>query len=1430
MRENLRVKWMIFSILLAALPLAIAGFTLLRTYQENLKNSVIQIEKAKAHLVIERTQAFFEKASSSLTFLSREDHFKKNDFFHIKEHMKNFLSQYDSFIELTWLNGQGMEMIKVSKYEGRGPFQLRDRSRTGMFRAATKGRTYYGDLDITPDGTPTMVIAVPMKGVGGKSSGALVARIHLQSIWNLISETRIGESGFAYVVDSEGTLISHPDIHRVLMRVNMRHFPMVHRVIAGEEGSVEFEYPRGERSLFVFKPIQDLGWGVIVQVPLEEAYGPIKVMRGTAFLWMSISFLIAALFSFLFTRKLVYPIKQLSQEMTKVSRGDLKVHIKPATRDEIGLLTNSFNEMVQDLKSSQEALIETESKYRRIFENSRDMIYITSVDGKIVDINQAGVAMLGYDHKSELKKIYVKDIYFNPKDRERFQEEILQQGFVKDFEVKLRRRDGTPIDCLITASIRKEEERVILGYEGMIKDISYRKGIERELLQRTEELQTLYDLSALINQTLDLDHVFRTALEKAMSLTGFEMGAIYLLSEEKDVLEMKYHNGHPPAMVEEGKVLKYGEGVSGKAIALKQPMITSIDEYVSSRKAPVLLKEGIQTLVGFPLLAKGKGIGTITLLSRSPRELNQRKINLLESIGNQIGLALENAILFSAVAKAKSEWETTFDAVTDLIIIRDKDCRILRANKAAFKRYGLEPHEMIGTRCFEAFLHKTSPCDACYISETLRTIRPISGEMESQHLKGVFQYFTFPVFKEAGEVIGVVDLAREITEQKRMETEKEVVNNINKILASSLDMRKVIKEVHSEIKRITDSERMTLTLLERQGISLRYFAQGEDDVSQELAEERVFPKDGTPFSKAMETGQPVIVEDTGEDDSWINQKLFREGIRSSLVFPLEYKGRMIGTINFGSRTPHHFTEVHVRFLRQISTGLAISIENSLLLEEIKASEERYRTAVESAHDGVGVIGDDFRCKYASEKLAEILGYPREEIIEVDFRNFLDENSKQLVEDRYVRRQGGEDVPPRYEFNILRKDGEIRNVEISSSIVKDSKGSVNTICYIKDITERKKMEEQLLQTEKLRAVGEMATGIAHDFNNALAAILGNTQLLLHTIQDEEVRDTLETIERVAKDSAQTVRRLQDFTRKRVHQEVYKLDINTIINDTIEITRPKWKDEAQGKGIHIEILSHLGEIQHVIGIASEIREVITNMIFNAIEAMPEGGKIEIRTFQKKEKVYIQVSDTGLGMTEEVKKKVFEPFFTTKPFTNTGLGMSMSYGIIRRFGGELEVESRLGHGTTFTIILSVGSEEKDKGISTSLTQKGREARILVIDDEESVRSVLSKMLSQVNHHVTVARDGGEGLQLLKEKEFDIVLTDLGMPGMSGWDVCKAIKEMSLYIPVGMITGWGMELDQAKKEESGIDFVISKPFDFSQIVKVVSETMESRRKRSLS
>ena len=1424
-KNSLQLKWMVFSILLATIPLAIAGFSIIQIYQKDLKKSVIEIEETKASLVVETMQAFLEKVTSNLFFLAKHENLREVSLFHTKEYLENVLYQNDYISELTLLNDKGRETVKVSKYKVVGPSDLKDQSKSEMFRVTSKSQVYYGDVRVTISEEPSMMIAIPIEEHKGKTIGVLTAQIHLQCLWDIVSKTKIGEKGFAYVVDREGNLIAHHDTRLVWMKENVSYLCGA-RCHIQKESVFEWGWPSGERFLNVRKRIKNLGWTVFVQVPIEEAYEPVRKVANTALKYILIALAVAVILSLFLTRRLIHPIKQLSGEMAKVSKGNLDVHIATTTRDELGLLTESFNQMIRDLKQSHEALKEAEAKYRTIFEDSKDMVYITTVDGEVLDVNQAGLDLFGYGTKEEMMQVYVRDTFLNPEDRKRFRNEIRKEWFVKDFEVKLKRKGGTPIDVLITANARRDDSGNIISYEGTIKDISDRKRMEDELVRRTEGLQVLYELGLLINQTLDLEKVLPIALEMTLDLTGFEMGSIHLLNEDGEILELKCSEGQPPILAENIKNVKFGEGVCGKAVKLKQAIILSIDEYPTPQVIPFLREGEIQSLVGIPLLAKGEAIGAITLLSRSVHTLNQREVNLLESIGNQIGIAIENARLFSAVAKAKSEWETTFDAVTDLITIRDKDYRILRVNKATIERFGMEPREMVGQKCYEILYHKEVPCEGCYVSEALKTKRPASGERESKYLNGVFHYFTFPIFDEAGEVIAVFDMAREITEEKRLGIEKEVINNVYKILASSLDVREVFRAVHSELKKVLDSERMTIVIFDGAGEGFRFFALDKDYEIKELMEGVTYPLKGTPSEKAAQTGLPVIISNTEESDYWTSQKLLKEGIHSILVFPLEYKEKIFGTFNFGCKATSHFSERHLNILQQIVPGLAISIQNSLLLEEMKQSEERYRTVVEGAHDGICVIGKDNRFKYVNHRLAEIFGYLDEELIGMDFRDIVDEESQRLMAYRFTRLERGEKSSSGFELNAVRKDGDIRNIEINAKVMKDSQGEINYIVFVKDITEKKKMEEQLIQTEKLRAIGEMASGVAHDFNNALAVILGNTQLLLYTAKDEGLKESLKVIEKVARDSAQTVRRLQDFTRKRVYQELYKLDINLVVKDSIEITKPKWKDDVQGRGILIEMVSNFEEVPPVVGNASELREVITNMIFNAIEAMPEGGKIKIRTFQKEKNVYIRISDTGIGMTEEVRKKVFEPFFTTKPFSNTGLGLSMSYGIIKRFGGEFEVESKIGHGTTFTIILPIGLEGKEEGAISSIIKKGREARILVIDDEETVRGVLSQILSQGKHRVTVAENGEDGIRLFKEEEFDIVLTDLGMPGMSGWEVGRAIKKMSPHTPVGMITGWEAEVDQAKIKENGIDFVIPKPFQFDQILKVVDETIASKGK----
>ena len=374
------------------------------------------------------------------------------------------------------------------------------------------------------------------------------------------------------------------------------------------------------------------------------------------------------------------------------------------------------------------------------------------------------------------------------------------------------------------------------------------------------------------------------------------------------------------------------------------------------------------------------------------------------------------------------------------------------------------------------------------------------------------------------------------------------------------------------------------------------------------------------------------------------------------------------------------------------------------------------------------------------------------------------------------------------------------------------------------SDQQNAQEQLVKSEKLRALGEMSAGVAHDFNNVLGAILGRAQLMKSRVDDQMIVRGLEIIEKAAIDGASTVRRLQDFTRKRTDQVFNQVDLVQVIEDTLSMTRARWEDGAHVSGIQYSVTSHYEPILPIAGDSSELREVFTNIIFNALDAMPSGGKIHIYVGTEGNRVFAHVIDTGRGMTEEVRKRVFDPFFTTKGVKGNGLGMSVAYGIVTRHKGEIEVESEYGKGTTIKVTLPVDLEVTRQDSAVEVLPQKKVGRFLVIDDEAPIRELLAELLVQQGHQVSTASSGKEGLEIFKDQIPDFVITDLGMPEVSGWDVATTVKALNPLTSVVLMTGWGITLDKDKARHRGVDVVIAKPFQIGEMQKVLNEMLELR------
>lgn len=383
--------------------------------------------------------------------------------------------------------------------------------------------------------------------------------------------------------------------------------------------------------------------------------------------------------------------------------------------------------------------------------------------------------------------------------------------------------------------------------------------------------------------------------------------------------------------------------------------------------------------------------------------------------------------------------------------------------------------------------------------------------------------------------------------------------------------------------------------------------------------------------------------------------------------------------------------------------------------------------------------------------------------------------------------------------------------------------------LKDLNEDlKHTRRSLVQSEKLKAMGQMAGGVAHDFNNILGAISARTELLQLEPVSDKLRRGLDLIHRSALDGASVVRRIQDFSRVTQETEFSHLDCHKLMQEVVEMTRPIWKDKANHLGLTYRVELERGEGVWVHGNAPELREVLHNLIKNALEAMPEGGDLMLSCQRMENRAVLEVRDSGHGMTDDVIEHLFDPYFTTKGNRGNGLGLSVSYGIIQRHGGEIRAASLPGEGSSMRILLPLASPPRtnELPVATKRMSLGglKPRRVLVVDDEKDVREVLCDTLSMMGHEVSSAVNGQKALDLWLREKQDLIFTDLGMPGMNGWELADRIRQSASDAgepqpQMILVTGWSAQVRTSDQEQHRIDRILSKPFKLSHLKQMLLE-----------
>ena len=387
----------------------------------------------------------------------------------------------------------------------------------------------------------------------------------------------------------------------------------------------------------------------------------------------------------------------------------------------------------------------------------------------------------------------------------------------------------------------------------------------------------------------------------------------------------------------------------------------------------------------------------------------------------------------------------------------------------------------------------------------------------------------------------------------------------------------------------------------------------------------------------------------------------------------------------------------------------------------------------------------------------------------------------------------------------------------------------------DIAEHKRMEEELVHLERLRAVGELSAGVSHNLNNILTNVLGPAQLLKRKTDDPELLREVDDIITSAVRARDLVHELHLSVRTDQEESLHPVLIDQAVQQAMQTSRPRWKDEPEARGATIEMVTRWGGVPSIQGTEAGLHDILTNFIFNAVDAMPEGGTITIETETVEDQVQIIFSDTGKGMDEETRRRVFEPFFTTKMDLGTGLGLSTVHNTVTLWGGTVEVDSAPGEGTTFTLRFPVWAEEKVEEEGKVAVQSTRPGKILVIDDDEGIGALLARLLGE-KHAVDTVVDGREALEQFAPGKYDVVLIDMGMPGMAGNQVAQEMMRVDPSVGLVLITGWDIELDDSRvtlladdPRLTLFDFHLQKPFtDLDEVEDVVARAIEVHDRRA--
>ena len=653
------------------------------------------------------------------------------------------------------------------------------------------------------------------------------------------------------------------------------------------------------------------------------------------------------------------------------------------------------------------------------------------------------------------------------------------------------------------------------------------------------------------------------------------------------------------------------------------------------------------------------------------------------------------------------------------------------------------------------------------------------------------------------------------------------------------DLHQIIAE---EAAAYFDSESAAVLTLQNDAFHIEY---SMGLAAENFNAEFLQSQHGTLAERAIAQHRALALPDTRQDG--VRTPLLANGLHPEALVssPIRVGAATYGVVEVYFRQPRIIPTEAVTLLSNFSEQIALALQNADLFKQIDDKKRQLQSIFNNVPASIVYFDTDLRIVDLNPNAARNYAPPDMEVIGLRY----DEVFHDVPPDIFPNVRAGQPFHASH-YTYRLANGTDSVCDVSLLPLRDEKGAVAGLVLLSfeinelvqarqeaeaariaaenALEEVRATQTQMLQMEKMRAIGELASGVAHDLNNALMAILGYTELAEDSPDDPAtVGKSLAVIRKATEDASSTVRRLQNFARQRAVSHGEPTDINQVVQDVVEMTRPRWRDEAQKQGRNYEVGVHPGAVPPILAEASGLREVLINLIHNALNAMPQGGRLTFttRTGDEGREVEIEVADTGMGMSPEVAARAFDPFFTTRGVEGTGLGLAVSWTIIQRHGGSIQIESTPDKGTRFLIRLPVGRQTIQMASQDKLPPRPLNggARILVVDDEAFVSSILTSILTRHGHRVTAAQSAKEALRYLREPdaEYQLVITDHGMPEMTGLELIAEIHRNGPPVPILLLTGWGSTLLQDNIPDATPEEVLGKPINQSDLLDAVQRVL---------